>query len=149
MPATRAVPAVGVSRVQRIEIVVDFPAPFGPRKPNISPWRTSRSIPRTASTSLYRLTRPSAWITASTPVMAALDCTSASTAETSRVLAQALQQIRELLDLWLCKALEHLAIHALKRGRRRSRDRQAGGRELDRDQSPVAAADMPDHHALG
>jgi len=35
MPATRAVPAVGVSSVQRIEIVVDFPAPFGPRKPKI------------------------------------------------------------------------------------------------------------------
>ena len=43
-----AVPAVGVSSVHSMLIVVDLPAPFGPRKPKISPRRTSRSMPRTA-----------------------------------------------------------------------------------------------------
>src|SRR3954468_11486819 len=57
-PATRAVPPVGRSRVQRILIVVDLPAPFGPRNPNSSPARTERSMPRTASTSSYLFTRP-------------------------------------------------------------------------------------------
>jgi hypothetical protein len=33
VPATRAVPAVGGSSVVSINTVVDFPAPFGPRKP--------------------------------------------------------------------------------------------------------------------
>src|SRR5215212_11951836 len=57
-PATRALPSVGRSRVHRILIVVDLPAPLGPRKPNSSPARTDRSMPRTASTSSYFLTRP-------------------------------------------------------------------------------------------
>src|SRR4051794_24326533 len=57
-PATRALPAVGRSRVQRILMVVDLPAPFGPRKPNSSPVPTVRSMPRTASTSSNVLTRP-------------------------------------------------------------------------------------------
>ena len=30
--------------------MVDFPAPFGPRKAKISPLSTARSTPRTAST---------------------------------------------------------------------------------------------------
>ena len=37
-------------------MVVDFPAPLGPRKPKVSPG-TSRSMPATASTCL-RLTSP-------------------------------------------------------------------------------------------
>ena len=49
-PATWATPDVGRMSVQRMLIVVDFPAPFGPRNPKISPALTSRSIPRTAST---------------------------------------------------------------------------------------------------
>src|SRR3954469_20839386 len=57
-PATRALPAVGRSRVQRILMVVDLPAPFGPRKPNSSPVRTARSMPRTASASSNVLTSP-------------------------------------------------------------------------------------------
>ena len=36
-------------------MVVDLPAPFGPRNPNVSPAATSKSMPRTASTSPYRL----------------------------------------------------------------------------------------------
>src|ERR1051325_4957966 len=39
-------------------MVVDFPAPFGPRKPNVSPRGTSKSMPATASISPYLLTRP-------------------------------------------------------------------------------------------
>jgi hypothetical protein len=31
-----------------MRIVDDFPAPFGPRNPNVSPRRTSKSIPCTA-----------------------------------------------------------------------------------------------------
>ena len=62
-PATVAPPAVGLASVQRILIVVDLPAPFGPRKPNVSPACTVRSRPRTASTSPYRLTSPWASMT--------------------------------------------------------------------------------------
>ena len=36
-------------------ITVDFPAPFGPRKPKICPSSTSRSIPSTAFMPLYDL----------------------------------------------------------------------------------------------
>jgi len=50
-PATRAVPAVGWTSVQSILMVVDLPAPFGPRNPNTSPAATSKSTPRTASMS--------------------------------------------------------------------------------------------------
>ena len=42
-------PEVIESSVVSIRTVVDLPAPFGPRKPNTSPERTVKSIPRTAS----------------------------------------------------------------------------------------------------
>src|SRR6478672_3686466 len=65
-PATVARPAVGVSSVVSIRRVVVLPAPFGPRKPTISPSSTVRSTPRTASTVRFRLrnvrARPSASI---------------------------------------------------------------------------------------
>ena len=35
-------------------MVVDLPAPLGPKKPKISPDATSKLTPRTASTSLYQ-----------------------------------------------------------------------------------------------
>ena len=54
-PATRAVPEVMESSVVSMRTVVDLPAPFGPRKPNTSPAATSRSTPRTASTTPARL----------------------------------------------------------------------------------------------
>ena len=57
-PATRALPAVGRASVQRMLMVVDLPAPFGPRKPKVSPGSTRKSTPRTASTSPYRFSRP-------------------------------------------------------------------------------------------
>src|SRR6202050_4295001 len=59
-PATLAEPDVGSARVHRILIVVDLPAPFGPRKPNVSPAATSKSMPRTASISPYFLV---SWLT--------------------------------------------------------------------------------------
>jgi hypothetical protein len=49
-------PAVGASRPQIMRIVVDLPQPLGPRKPNTSPRRTSRSMPSTAVKSPKRLT---------------------------------------------------------------------------------------------
>src|SRR5215471_18877524 len=65
-PATVALPAVGRSSVVSIRRVVVLPAPFGPRKPTISPSSTVRSTPRTASTVRFRLrnvrARPSASI---------------------------------------------------------------------------------------
>ena len=39
-------------------MVVVFPAPLGPRKPKVSPLLTSKSIPRTASSSPYFLVKP-------------------------------------------------------------------------------------------
>ena len=39
-PATMALPSVGLSRVQSKRVKVDFPAPLGPSKPNISPLLT-------------------------------------------------------------------------------------------------------------
>jgi hypothetical protein len=44
-------PEVGWARVQSILMVVDFPAPFGPRKANTSPWATEKSISLTATRS--------------------------------------------------------------------------------------------------
>jgi hypothetical protein len=46
----RTVPAVGTARVVAMEIVVVFPAPFGPSRPYNSPGATCRSIPSTAIT---------------------------------------------------------------------------------------------------
>src|SRR6266542_3042073 len=59
-PATLARPALGRSSVHSIEMVVDLPAPFGPRNPKVWPGGAEKLTPRTASTSSNRLTRPSA-----------------------------------------------------------------------------------------
>src|SRR5581483_2563275 len=52
-PPTVARPAVGVRRPQRMRMVVDLPAPLGPRKPKISPratcnetWSTATNAPK-------------------------------------------------------------------------------------------------------
>src|SRR6266700_400204 len=63
-PATLARPALGCSSVHSIEMVVDLPAPFGPRNPKVWPGGTEKLTPRTASSSSNRLTRPSAWMAA-------------------------------------------------------------------------------------
>ena len=50
-PATIALPEVGRSNVVSMRTTVLFPAPFGPRKPKISPALTVRLMPFTALTS--------------------------------------------------------------------------------------------------
>ncbi len=50
MPATRSRPALGVRIPVSILIVVDFPAPFGPMYPTISPRATVNEIESTART---------------------------------------------------------------------------------------------------
>jgi hypothetical protein len=51
LPFTVTVPDVGASRPRIIRIVVDFPAPFGPRKPVTAPGRTVNVKLSTASLS--------------------------------------------------------------------------------------------------
>src|SRR5688572_12021190 len=51
MPRMRSSPEVTGLTEAIIRMVEDLPAPLGPRKPNASPWRTSTSIPFTASKS--------------------------------------------------------------------------------------------------
>src|ERR1035437_8608497 len=48
-PATVARPEVGFSSPQSMRMVVDLPAPLGPRNPNTSPFLTERSIRSTAT----------------------------------------------------------------------------------------------------
>jgi hypothetical protein len=50
---------VGRSSPAIIRIVVDFPAPFGPRNPVTTPGSTTKLSPSTAVLSPYRLVRPS------------------------------------------------------------------------------------------
>src|SRR5262245_61025676 len=57
MPATVAVPLVGVDSVGRILMVVDLPAPFGPSGPATVPRWTVKLSPLRAVTSPYFLTR--------------------------------------------------------------------------------------------
>ncbi len=47
-PEINAIPDVGKSNVQRMFMVVVFPAPFGPRKPKIVPSSTSKETSFTA-----------------------------------------------------------------------------------------------------
>src|ERR1035437_1524 len=56
-PAIVTCPAVGRASVQSMLIVVDLPAPFGPRNANTSPSRTSKLIPSTAVNVPNRLVR--------------------------------------------------------------------------------------------
>src|SRR5439155_14717180 len=52
-PATVAVPEVGNRKPVSMRIVVVFPAPFGPRKPTISPFATSKEMWSTARVRAY------------------------------------------------------------------------------------------------
>ncbi len=52
-----SVPLVGGETQPIIRIVDDLPAPLGPRKPNASPRRSSKSIPSTAVNLPNRLVR--------------------------------------------------------------------------------------------
>src|SRR6185312_6399443 len=71
-PATLAVPPLGGSRVASIRSVVVLPAPFGPRKPKISPVCTSMSTPTTASTVRLRALkiRRSPWVSIAASMIA-------------------------------------------------------------------------------
>src|SRR5512142_37605 len=57
-----AVPEVGGRKQVRTRIVVVFPAPFGPRKPTICPFSTSKEMLSTATVRAYRFVRPSTLI---------------------------------------------------------------------------------------
>src|SRR5215469_14497064 len=58
----RAVPAVAGMKHDRIFIVVDLPAPFGPRKPTICPFSTLKETSSIAVKGPYRFVRWSTWI---------------------------------------------------------------------------------------
>ena len=57
-PATRALPASGLSSVVSTRTAVVLPAPFGPSSPSTVPGAASRSTPSSARTSPNDLTRP-------------------------------------------------------------------------------------------
>src|SRR5215471_12518650 len=61
-PATFALPSEGGRKQVRMRIVVVFPAPFGPRKPTIWPFSTSKEMLSTATVRAYRFVRPSTFI---------------------------------------------------------------------------------------
>jgi hypothetical protein len=48
-PSKNISPSVGGRRVEMMDIVVDLPAPLGPRRPNTSPLFTSKLMPSTAA----------------------------------------------------------------------------------------------------
>src|SRR5271156_6476562 len=60
-PPTVARPEGGGRRPQRMRMVVDLPAPLGPRNPKISPGATSMETLSTATKSPNFLTRLSMW----------------------------------------------------------------------------------------
>src|SRR5205823_3222166 len=66
-PLTVTLPEVGRSKPRIIRIVVDLPAPFGPRNPVTCPGRTVKLRSSTASLSPYRLVSPRASIIAGRP----------------------------------------------------------------------------------
>ena len=63
----RAVPAVGIMKPASMRIVVDLPAPFGPRKPNTSPRATLNETLSTAVKPPKRLVSPAISISAGWP----------------------------------------------------------------------------------
>src|SRR6202000_1298625 len=58
LPSTHTRPASGASNPKIIRIVVDLPAPFGPRKPVTRPGWTEKERSSTASVRPYRLVTP-------------------------------------------------------------------------------------------
>src|SRR6185436_6478436 len=73
MPPTIAVPDVGFSRPHSIRIVVDFPAPLLPRKPKISPRRTSNDTLSTATNWPKRRVSPRTSMATPCPALAEAD----------------------------------------------------------------------------
>src|SRR5688500_9255603 len=72
-PATRAVPALGRRKPVIIFMLVDLPAPLGPRKPSTSPAATWKLRLSTARLVPKRLLRPTTSIMASSPEQQATD----------------------------------------------------------------------------
>src|SRR4051794_34307030 len=68
-PRMLSVPAVTGETQPIIRIVELLPAPFGPRKPNASPFCTSKSIASTAVSAPNVLTSPRAWISGASALM--------------------------------------------------------------------------------
>ena len=64
-PLTLAVPASALSSVDRIFTTVVLPAPFEPSRAKMLPRATSKSTPRSTSSSLYDFSRPCTWIAGS------------------------------------------------------------------------------------
>ena len=66
MPAMVAVPEVGAISVPSVRTVVVLPAPLGPRKPNTSPWATSKETSEKAvrwpKRLVSRSTRRAGWL---------------------------------------------------------------------------------------
>ena len=69
---TVTVPCVGRSRPMIMRIVVDLPAPFGPRKPVTRPGCTVNVMPSTAVLGPYLLVRPWASIMSVPRIVGAL-----------------------------------------------------------------------------
>ena len=69
-PNTDTVPPSGSSSPSSMSIVVDLPAPFGPRSATVSPRPIAKSIPRTARTSPNDFASPLSSIPASAPTSA-------------------------------------------------------------------------------
>src|SRR3954471_2163492 len=65
---TVAEPVLGEMKQVKIRIVVDLPAPFGPRKPTTSPRFTSKFTLSRARTTPNRLVSPLAWIITSVAI---------------------------------------------------------------------------------
>src|SRR4051812_22150414 len=63
----RAVPAVGIMKPANIRMVVDLPAPFGPRKPSTSPRATLKLTRSTAVKLPNRFVSPSISISTGCP----------------------------------------------------------------------------------
>jgi hypothetical protein len=63
-PAMRAVPALGGMKPASMRMVVDLPAPLGPRKPTTSPRATVKLTSSTAVKPSKRLVSPSISINA-------------------------------------------------------------------------------------
>ena len=70
-PLTLTVPASALSSVDRIFTTVVLPAPFEPSRAKMLPRATSKSTPRSTSSSLYDFSRPRTRMAASVVIAAA------------------------------------------------------------------------------
>src|SRR5450759_4696463 len=92
--ATVACPDVGRASVHSMLIVVDLPAPLGPRNANTSPSETSKLIPSTAVNSPNRL------VSARTSITLGRGGGAATSRLASRVIVPAMRRIVADPQLW-------------------------------------------------